>query len=127
MRHVEPGEQSAMVQVSGMTEWENLEYAVIARDRLDDLAALARDGDVKAQRLQQAITEWDVEAPCINCKVRPLPQPTAFVLVLKDDGTTWGCGICERCGTDESKIRKVAREHLRRAYPTMRIVEPGTA
>jgi len=110
-----------------MTEWENLEYAVIARDRLDDLAALARDGDVKAQRLQQAVTEWDVEAPCINCKVRPLPQPTAFVLVLKDDGTTWGCGICERCGTDESKIRKVAREHLRRAYPTMRIVEPGTA
>jgi len=32
-----------------MTEqWESLEYAVFSRDRLDDLAACAADGDAKA-------------------------------------------------------------------------------
>src|SRR5262249_33471650 len=89
-RRMEPQKQSAKIQVSDMTEWQNLEYAIISRDRLEDLAALAADGDTKALRLHKAINEWDVEAPCINCKARPLPQPEGFVLVLKDDGTTWG-------------------------------------
>ena len=124
---MEPQKQSAKIQVSDMTEWQNLEYAIISRDRLEDLAALAADGDTKALRLHKAINEWDVEAPCINCKARPLPQPEGFVLVLKDDGTTWGAGICQRCAADESKLVELAREHLRRAYPSMRIVKPGSA
>jgi len=109
-----------------MTKWEAMEWIAIARDQLDELAAQAADGNLKAQRLTQAIKNWDAEGRCINCKAL-LPQPAAFVVVLQDDGKTWGAGICARCGTNASKILELARKHVRRAYPSMQIVKPGSA
>jgi len=107
-------------------KWEAMEWVAIARYQLDELAAQAAGGNVKAQRLSKAIKNWDAAGRCINCKA-PLPQPAAFVIILQDDDKTWGAGICARCGTDENKISELARAHVRRAYPTMRTVTPGSA
>jgi len=108
-------------------KWEAMEWLAIARYQLDELAAQAADGNLKAQRLTRSIKNWDAQGRCINCKAA-LPQPAAFVLVLQDDGQKiWAAGICARCGTSESKITELAHAHVRRAYPSMRTVTPGTA
>jgi len=107
-------------------KWQAMEWVAIGRHQLDELAAQAAGGNQKAQRLARAISEWDAEGRCINCKAA-LPQPEAFIVVLQDNDKTWGAGICARCGSDESKISELAREHVRRAYPSMRTVTPGTA
>ena len=108
-----------------MTKWEAMEWVAIARDQLDELRAQAAGGNLKAQRLAQAIMNWD-EGRCINCK-KPLPQPEAFILVLQENNKTWGAGLCAKCGSNKSKILELARKHVRRAYPSMRTVTPGTA
>jgi hypothetical protein len=89
-----------------------LHYVVILRDQLDRLAALARSSDAPAQQALCAITNWDAEGRCINCKAAPLPLPEAFILVLQDDDKTWGAGICLSCAADESKLVELAREHV---------------
>ena len=109
-----------------MKQWVAMEWVAIARDQLDELAAQAAGGNAKAQRLARSITNWDAEGRCINCKAA-LPQPEAFIVVLQDNNKTWGARICARCGTDESKIVELARQHVHRAYPSMRIVDPGSA
>jgi hypothetical protein len=112
-----------------MKKWQHLRYVVISRDRLGDLAADAAGGDARAARVLAAILEWDgTAARCINCKVGPLLQPEAFIITLKDDGETWGAGICARCcAAHEGQLVELAQAHLRRAHPSMRIVTPGTA
>jgi hypothetical protein len=112
-----------------MKKWQHLHYVVISRDRIDELAANAAGGDARATRVLKAIIEWDGGAArCINCKAAPLAQPQAFIITLKDDGEILGAGLCERCcAAHADKLVQLAQKHLRRTYPSMRIVKPGTA
>jgi hypothetical protein len=106
---------------------ETLHYVVINRSGLGDLAADALDGDARAMRVLEAITNWDAAAArCINCRVAPLQRPEAFIVVLKDS-EIWAAGICERCCIKhEGKLVELAHEHLHRLHSSsMRMVTPG--
>ena len=82
-------------------------------------------------RVLKAIVEWDgTAARCINCKMAPLPQPEAFIVILKDDGETWAAGLCERCCAEhEGQLVELAHEHLHRLHssPTRMVTPGGTA
>jgi|SRR5262249_23741753 len=102
---------------------ELMEYALVGRDQLDDLTVVAARGSATAKRLLRAITGWGAEGQCINCKAAPLPE--AFIVVLSDSKTSTA-GICARCAEDTDKLTALAREHVRRAYPSMQTVKPAT-
>jgi hypothetical protein len=105
---------------------ELMEYALVARDQVDDLTMVAARGSATAKRVLRAITEWDAEGQCINCKATPLPAPEAFIVILSDS-ETFTAGVCQRCAEDTDKLTARAWAHVRRAYPSMQTVKPGTA
>jgi len=112
-----------------MKQWQHLHYVVISRDRIDELVANAASGDARAARVLKAIVEWDGKAArCINCTTAPLQWPEAFIVTLRDDGEILAAGLCERCcAAHAGQLVELAQRHLRRTYPSMRIVTPGTA
>jgi len=86
-------------------KWEAMEWVAVARHQLDELAAQAAGGNQKAQRLSQAITNWDAQGRCINCKA-------ALHIKFK----------CKPAGGDA--LRK--RPNLKRIAPALKPGRPKT-
>jgi len=106
----------------GAGRMQLMEYILVERDQFDDLKMR---GGATAEHLLRAIAEWDAAGHCINCKDAPLPAPEAFI-VISSGSEIYAAGICARCA-DAENLPALAREHVRRAYPSMQIVKQGSA